>query len=257
MLIKIARSVIRGLRMGITQYQKIPPYLRLPKGGFSPSLIKRGEGRFLDNYETLSDDHRSAVSNESGIALVMVLILSAIALAIMAALIYMLTASTQVSGIQKRYKTALEAGKGGADVTFRLIGARGDPNIPGLTNFKIWASDVGAGHRDCLTAKLNTPTSAWPSECSSTISINPNDTSTYDMRFELGTTTPYRVYSKIVDTGSGNSGTDLGLLKSGVVGSNTGEITVMSIPYLYTIEIDAENKDNPQERAKYSILYEY
>ena len=54
--------------------------------------------------------------NEKGIALVMVLILSAIALAIMAALVYMLISGTQISGMQKRYRTALEAGVGGADV---------------------------------------------------------------------------------------------------------------------------------------------
>jgi len=197
------------------------------------------------------------ISNEKGIALVMVLILSAIALAIMAALVYMLTASTQVSGIQKRYKTALEAGKGGVDVTFRLISARGNPNIPGLSSFNITASDVGAGHTDCLTQKLNSPTSVWPVECSSTVSINPNDQSTYDMSFDLGITNTYRVYSKIVDTVNGNSGGDFGLIKSGVTGANSGEITVMSVPYLYSIEVDAENRDNPQERAKYSVLYEY
>ncbi len=271
MIIKITPSVIKGLRMGNTHYQKIPPSLPLAKGGFSPSLVKRGEGRFLGklplNYETLNNDPNSAISNEKGIALVMVLILSAIALAIMAALIYMLTASTQVSGIQKRYRTALEAGKGGADVTYRLLAARGNPNIPTLPACSlpctgselnclcIPASNVGG--TDCLTPKLNSPTSAWPAVCSSTISINPNDPSTYDMSFDLGTTTTYRVYSKIVDTVNGNSGGEFGLLKSGVVGSNSGEITVMSMPYFYTIEIDAENRDNPQERAKYSILYEY
>jgi hypothetical protein len=29
------------------------------------------------------------------------------------------------------------------------------------------------------------------------------------------------------------------------------------MPYLYTIEVDAMNKDNPSERARYSILYQY
>jgi hypothetical protein len=47
------------------------------------------------------------------------------------------------------------------------------------------------------------------------------------------------------------------LLKSGVVSANTGEVTVVSRPYLYTIEVDAENQVNPSERAKLSILYQY
>ena len=56
----------------------------------------------------------------------MILILAAIALAIMAGLIYMITASTQISGMQKRYNTALEAGVGGADIAYQFIALRGD-----------------------------------------------------------------------------------------------------------------------------------
>jgi len=47
------------------------------------------------------------------------------------------------------------------------------------------------------------------------------------------------------------------LLKHGVVSSGSGEITVVSIPYLYTVEVNAENRDNPSERAKLSVLYQY
>ncbi len=212
----------------------------------TPPLLKGGKGGLL---------------NEKGIALVMVLILSVIALAIMAGLIYMITTGTQMSGMQKRYKTALEAGLGGADITYQLIAARGDPNIP-LTNFLITASNVGGV--DCLTPKLNSPTSSWPAACSNSLTIDPNTQSTYDMRFELGS---YRAYAKIADTAdygggsgehiAGNSGPDLGLIKGGVVAANTGEINVVSMPYLYTIEVDAENPNNPAERAKLSILYQY
>jgi hypothetical protein len=190
--------------------------------------------------------------NEKGLALVMVLILSAIALAVMAGLIYMITSGTQISGMQKRYKTALEAGKGGADVTYQLIAARGNPNIP-ITNFLITASNVGGV--DCLTPKLNSATNNWPVACSSTLTIDPNTQSSYDMRFDLGAS-PYRVYTKIVDTVEGNSGGDEGLIGKGVI-SSSGEVTVVSIPYLYTLEVDAENQANPQERAKLSILYQY
>ena len=66
------------------------------------------------------------ICNEKGIALVMILILAAISLVIMAGLLYMITSSTQITGMQKRYKTALEAGIGGSEVFSQFIGLQGD-----------------------------------------------------------------------------------------------------------------------------------
>jgi sulfite exporter TauE/SafE len=202
----------------------------------------------------MMERYRKGFQNEDGIALVMVLILSAISLAIMAALLFMLTASTQVSGIQKRYKNALEAGKGGVDITFQLIGLRGNLAVP-LPNFDITAVNVGG--TNCLTPKLNNPTGTWPAACNSSLDIDPATPATYDMVFELGTAPTFRVFGKIVDTVEGNTGSDLGLQKSGVVSSNSGEVTAMPMPYLYTLEVEAVNKDVPTERARYSILYQY
>lgn len=199
---------------------------------------------------------RFAPGAQDGIALVMVLILSAISLAIMAALVYMITVETQTSGIQKRYKTAIEAGQGGADVSYALIAARGNLTLP-LTNFTITAPSA------CLTAKLNTATTIanWASctdyGSATSMTINPADPNTYDMRFELGLGTSYTVYSKIVNTIAGNSGSDEGLIKSGVVNANSGEVSVVSRPYLYTMEVETENASNPSERGKFSILYQY
>ncbi len=143
----------------------------------------------------------SKLLNEKGIALVMILILSAIALAIMAGLIFMITTGTQVSGLQKRYTTAFEAGKGGVDITFQLLAARGDPNILGI-NFHQTASST------CMTDKLNKSTKDWTSSCDKLLTIIPGTDSTYDMYFDLGSSPypTYRVYSKIVDTVEGNSG---------------------------------------------------
>ncbi len=231
------------------------------------------------------------LKNEEGIALVMVLILSAIALSIMAALLFMLTASTQVSGVQKRYKTAIDAGKGGAEVFFQVIARRG--NATDTTNFltqmpfpftntngspsssyvsgsvfSAGASGVGNWSSGCtatglsgmtgLAVKLNAQTSDWGSGCNSSTPIDPSDPTTYDMFVDLpsGVGT-YRVYAKIVNTLVGNSSGETGLIKSGVVNANAGEVPAMNIPYVYTIELDAENPQNPMERAKYSILYLY
>lgn len=223
------------------------------------------------------------LKNEEGIALVLVLILAAISLAIMAALVLMLTASTQVSGMQKRYKTAIDAGKGGAEVFYQLIARRGnatdttgfltqmpfaytttngDPGSTtasaGAAGMGSWTSACTAGGLTGLAAKLNSATSDWGTSCDKSVAINPSQSTSYDMFVDLpsGTGT-YRVYAKIVDTLVGNSSGDTGLIKSGVVNANAGEVPAMNIPYVYTIEVDAENPNNTAERAKYSILYLY
>lgn len=223
--------------------------------GTQRSAISAQHVSFFKRLCAESQRVNTGVLNEKGIALVMVLLLSVIALAIMAALIYMLTAGTQISGMQKRYKTALEAGVGGTDIIYQLIAARGNPNIP-LDVFSIPAENVDGVN--CLIAKLNFNTTDWDPKCSNTLTINPAEPASYDMTFTLpGAGTEYTVYTKIVDTVEGNSGGDIGLTKGGVVNTNSGEITVVSIPYLYTIEIDAQNADNPAERAKLSVLYQY
>ncbi len=219
----------------------------------------------------IEDNHTSYIghhANEKGIALVMVLLLSVIALAIMAGLIYMLTVGTQISGMQKRYKTALEAGVGGADISYELIAARGNPLDPAIVaalTLDTTTPTICKKNPACtdftdytgIAAKLNLPTSCW-SDCDSSLNIIPGISSTYDMTFVLGTAPQqYRVFSKIVDTIAGNSGGDEGLIKGGVVSAGAGEVAVVSRPYLYTIEIDAQNAANPAERAKLSVLYQY
>jgi hypothetical protein len=203
-----------------------------------------------------------AISNQKGIALVMILILSTIALAIMAGLIYMVTVGTEISGVQKRYQSAREAGKSGAEIAYQVIGARGNPYI---SSFPITFSDTSL---DCLTAKLNTESypsvTNWTTKCgdydkATEMEIIPGDSGTYDFIFDLGGSPypTYRVYTKIINTVEGNSGGDEGLISKGVIASGSGEIMVVSRPYLYTIEVDAENRDNPLERSKWSILYKY
>ena len=221
-------------------------------------------------------NQQSTLRNQKGIALVMVLVVSVIILAIIAGLIYMITSGTQISGIQKRYKTALEAGIGGADITYQLIGLRGETTS--IDSFKSSLSSLSLdvvtpvtcvtrsipactdiGQYEKIATKLNLSTICW-SGCDFSQAINPLTPATYDISFQLPGTpgmSSYNVYAKIVDTVLGNSGGDEGLLKHGVVSSNTGEITLVSVPYLYTIEVDAENIANPSERAKLSILYQY
>ncbi len=185
------------------------------------------------------------LGNDRGVALIFVLLLSVVAMITTAGLLYFVARGGYLSGQQKRFNTALEAGRGGVGATLQVIDDRGVDTL-GLTNITI-GSD--------LSTKLGTRTGLWTGLDNSSI-IDPDTPSTYDLRFDLGN---YRIYSKIVDTVEGNTGTDTGLLKSGVVNTQSGEVTVMNVPFLYTIEELAANQVNPgrTERVKISVLYQY
>jgi hypothetical protein len=212
----------------------------------------------------------STVCNEKGIALVMILILAAIALLVIAGLLYMITSSSQITGMQKRYKSGLEASLGGAEVAYQIIALRGiSTDTTAFTTLlssinPVITTPTGCSGTDLsgttftgLAAKLMTPATTW-TNCDDTVSIDPSTNTSYDMQFDLGTSPDqYRVYAKIVDTVEGNSAPDYGLGGKGVVVSGSSEVTVVSMPYLYTMEMDAQNTLNPSERAKLSILYQY
>lgn len=172
--------------------------------------------------------------NEKGFALVFAMILAVIALVMTLAMLYMVSRGSYVSGQQKRYRTALEASRGGAEAIMDAIATR--PATMGPS----------------LVAKLGNGTNAWVYD--NTLTIVPGTPATYDMTVDLGM---YRVYVKVVDTVLGNTGLSTGLLKSGVVTTSPSEISGMAIPYLYTIEVLSQSTTNPTERSKLSILYQY
>jgi hypothetical protein len=197
--------------------------------------------------------------NNQGIALVMVLILSMIALTLMAALLYMITLGTQISGMEKRYKTAVDAGIGGAGISFQVIGVRGHTAFLNLANAGAFSNFNINTSAACVSDKMNLSTVNWANCVADTTSvdINPANANTYDMTFNLGANPTYTVYAKIVDTVRGNSRSDLGLKKGGVVSTNAGEVVAQSRPYIYTIEIQTENVGNTNERGRLSVLYQY
>jgi hypothetical protein len=200
----------------------------------------------------------------------MVIILTAVVLTLLTSLLYMITTGTRISGLQKRYKTALEAGQGGADIFYQIIALRGEQSgqqsfLNTLNAYNLNSSvtnstsciGVGTQYKG-IQAKLMTSSTIWSPECDpDNLRINPSDQNSYDMRMDLGTGPRYTVYAKIVAVSDGNSGGDEGLFNKGVVSANSGEVAVMSIPYLYAVEIVSENAANPDERAKLSILYQY
>src|SRR5574341_78725 len=150
-------------------------------------IKERGEPRPARVGQMLRDtalygDH---LRSEKGVVLVIVLVLSAVALILMTTLIYMITTGTQISGLQKRYKTALEAGVGGGDIFYELIALRAETAgtsafKSNLDLFNLNTSLTTAG--TCtgiasgatytgLAAKLMTPTTSWGG-CDSSLTIN-------------------------------------------------------------------------------------
>ena len=180
--------------------------------------------------------------NEKGFAMVFVLVLAAISLAMTLAMLLMVSRGSFLSGQQKRFRTAVEAGRGGMEAMFQLISNRGNTDA-------LYTMDNVAA----VQIKLSGPIATWGALNNSN-TINPADSASYDMRIDLGA---YRVYTKIVDTVDGNSGADEGLIKTAVVNAGSGEVTVVSVPYLYTIELLSQSTANPTERSKISSLYQY
>lgn len=236
------------------------------------------------------DEDRSALSqhgkSEKGIALVMVLVMSAIMLMLMTALIYMITVGTQSSGLLKRYKTALEAGYASTDIMTQVIAVREESkdNTTFQSRFDALKSNLSAFGMNAyvptvlsgctgttkdgvvytgMAAKVMTSTaSGWQTGCNSSLDLVPADESTYDLKFNMGTSPRFTVYAKIINTIEGNtsgdssdSGGRTGRRGAGVVSSGTGELPVMPLSSVYTIEVAAEGTSN--ERVKLQILYQY
>ena len=234
------------------------------------------------------------IKNEKGIALALVLVLSVIILAITAAVLFLVTQGTKSSGMEKRFRTALEASLGGAEFMYEVISLRGAPTEVGswCGNFNTCSVSLNetcvpcsvdescisaAKDTECqgledynaayegLETKLRLPTFCWSSACDSAVTINPatGSESTYDVSFQLGgdptdiTVPVYEVFVKIIDSTYGNSGISSTLKKTGVVISNPGEVVAPQIVYLYTIEVTVQDLTNPQERAKTSVLYAF
>src|SRR5512139_466928 len=112
--------------------------------------------------------------NEKGFALAFVLILAAVSLGLTLAMLFMLGRGSYVSGQQKRFHTAVEAGRGGVEAMVHVIGNRGTP----LAAYTVL---------DCtaLQSKLTTPTNTWIG-LDNSIAIDPSDSDTYDVRLDLG-----------------------------------------------------------------------
>lgn len=202
------------------------------------------------------------ISNEEGVALMLVLVMSVVVLAVMTSMIYLITVGTESSGKGKRYVTCLDAAIGSASVVKEYIDARG-----GISNgmSSQLVSETGFARstgptEECQDAKIYNTTSDWPEGCDSISLINTGDPDTYDVYFEVGN---YRTFSKICNTIEGNSsntGKKQLALKAnirGVAYRRGSDIQGIKSPYEYHIELDTVNQQNNEERCGLSILYRY
>lgn len=232
-----------------------------------------------------------SLCSEQGIALVMVLVLSFIALAIVSALLFMVTQGTTTSGSQGFFRTAEEAGIGGAEIAFEYMESRGRLNIPGLNLATAYAGECDCGDpeifddnldfttafpfsRTCRCDKICNPTQSYDFNlavgddvCDEDTAVNGvqlalNPAINPDIQFLIGNApNQYNVSIKIVDTVLGNSDVsgilDDNLSGDSTVNSQSGIIYPPHNPYMYRIEVLAERASNPRERSRLSILYAY
>jgi len=214
-----------------------------------------------------------AARNEDGIALVTSLMLTMITLIMILSLLYLVTGGIQRSGANKRYKSALEASYGGANIAMKDLVPLVMQNYSAanfITTLQsaynsaggatvVWSTNMSQWQK-CIQTKLKNPTSQWGSRgyCSS-VNSSQNPTISPDFQLTLPGTngTPFTVYSKIVDTVTGNTDVSgVSLLGSGVTESSS-YIAPQHYPYIYRIEVLAQRKQNPLEKSELSVLYGY
>jgi hypothetical protein len=235
---------------------------------------KSKEKRAKNEEPVKKNAHFSVASSEKGLALVTVLVLSLICLTIISTLLYMVIQGTKFSGFYKRYETAREAALGGAALGSDLIMQRGELIVPGLINM---ASTCDCGDPDdpndneyggvpsCICDKLCDTAIVYPGPVLNWVNCGPVDISldpatNPDIQFTLtGLNTTYLVSAKIVDVVRGNtnlSGEALG--GTGVVASTSTTIQSVLVPYMYRVEILAEDvTGDTLERARFSALYAF
>lgn len=198
--------------------------------------------------------------DNKGIALVTSLMLTLISLTIVMALLLMITQGTRISALNKKYKTAIEASYGGAEILTKEIMPfvmlnYSSVNLRSDLQTKFSAVNLNVNSVDCLQKKLTKATSAWPSACTNIPNPKQSPDITYTMVATAGN--PFVVYSKIVDTVVGNS--DIGglTLEGAGVAESSSVLTPQHFPYIYRVELQGERQSNAGAQANIEVLYAY
>jgi hypothetical protein len=182
-----------------------------------------------------------------------------------AAVYYFLHRGTEVSGLEKRYKTAREASYGGLDVFTKEIlpkaisGLDLSSVVSGFATLESAKVEKRSALTDaCFRSKLLSNTANWSSTCGgSTLDPKANPDITFTLSGKAPSS-PFTVSTKIVDTVAGNSDrSGITLEGQGTAESQSGMITVQHFPYLYRIEVTGERTASPEEKAGLTVLYAY
>jgi Flp pilus assembly pilin Flp len=202
------------------------------------------------------------IRNENGVALVTALMLTLISLGIVMALLLMTTQSTKFSGMNKRYKTALEASYGGTEIFTKdifpfIMKNYSSPTLGNDVQTAFGGSTVTKVLSDqkCLQSKLSMATANWPVGCSNTPSAKQDPDISFNLAAVSGN--PFVVYSKIVDTVKGNSDVGGLQLEGSGVAQSSSVLTPQSFPYIYRLEVQGERQNNPTAQANIEVLYAY
>ena len=225
------------------------------------------------------------LKNEKGIALVTSLMFTMISLVICMALLYMVISGVRTSGAHKRYKTAMDASYGGTEIVTRDLIGKVLKILPGATAVEFSSSFLSAmgtlntpSFSECLQMRTNMPSKQWTGACANP-TANPATAPdiTFNLNAESGS--PYKIYTKIVDTrewrfssisttsagmpvlinnkiaGNTDRSSTEALAKGSTAGSNT--VKVPHYPYVYKIEIQGQGTSGSDEKANISAVYAY
>ena len=207
----------------------------------------------------------SCINREKGMALLVVLAIVVITSGLAVTVLYFITKQTEVSGLQKRYQTAKEASLGAVEVFTKEVipgtisgTTTLSAKVAGFSSISA-ASATAVASNTCFSNKLSisTPTTGWVGCVSTSADI----TTSADLKFTLKSASgqPFDVYTKIVDTVTGNSSTGGVSLEGGGGSGDSGSgiISTQHFPYMYTIEVMGQRQQNPSERAYFEVLYAY
>lgn len=217
------------------------------------------------------------LKSEKGIALVTALMFTLLSLGIIMMLLHMVTQGTKLAGVQKRYKTAVEASYGAIDLVTKDIVPQMFSSYTTAAKLPNLASSFSSismvlPSSNCLQEKRTKSTAQWDvSICAASTKTDAPKVSP-DMTFSLPDSsgqTGYIVYTKIIDTRCGGNagqpctnssenppGTET-LSTGGGTTSGSGTITPQHLPAYYRLDVQGERAANPKERANISVLYAY
>jgi len=204
---------------------------------------------------------------KKGVAIVLVLMIILISSLMIGMVLYFSGKGTEISLIDKKYKTAKDASYGAVDFFLKdfiptsisiatatpsssIISSLNSLNLTTSTAISKIATDT------CFSSKLLSSTSSWHGTCSASSDIKTSGDIKFSLKAE--SSTPFDVYIRITDTIQGNSNTGGVMLEgTGVAESSSGIITPQHFPYTYSIDVQGERQLSPSERVQFEVLYAY